>query len=375
MTARIAAIGVAMLCVALFARMADAASRFEGEAAVPIRGERVRDARNEALKLARRAALQAALEATWPASVLEAKRAALRSSLLPAADRFILSAQTLFDARMENEWRVRLSVAFDMERLTTAFDALASPYAAGESAVLVLVFDETDESFARLADFDRRITDALSGVDVGVADRDAADAVAKGDEIAAAVRGDLRPLAKIRETFGVRVVAIGVRRPPKPIPGEDAAKRRDDPDARTIVVRVHDLVARSTLAEFSYRWAATPDGGIPDSAVAEIASRVRDAMAGAGLFETHEVRKLTVEVRGMVEPGAVRALTDAWTRVHGVRGATFDTFRSGSVAVVTVEFSGTDEEFSGGVLKIEGAPVKLRAVPGRPGFPVFEVVR
>ncbi|MCL4233923.1 MAG: hypothetical protein KJ042_05350 [Deltaproteobacteria bacterium] len=366
---------MAMLCVALIDATAWAVSRFEGEAAVPIRGDHVRDARNEAVKLAKRAALQAALDATWPASVLEAKRAAIRSKLLPAADRYILSAQTLFDARMDDEWRVRLSVSFDMDRLTAAFDALASPYATGDSSILTLVFDETDEGFTRLADFDRSVADALAATDLSVAGREAADAVAKGAEIGAAVRGDLRPLAKIHETFGVRVVAIGVRRPTKPVPGEDAAKRLDDPDSRTVVMRVHDLVAKTTLAEFSYRWPATPDGAAPDSAMSDIASRVRDAMAGAGLFETHASRKLTVEVRGMAEPGAVRGLTAAWNRAPGVRSVTFDTFRSGSVAVFVVEYSGTDESFANAVLKIEGAPVKLRPVPGRPDFPVFEVVR
>ncbi|MCC6157225.1 MAG: hypothetical protein IT350_04170 [Deltaproteobacteria bacterium] len=375
MTARGVAIGVAMLCVALIDATAWAVSRYEGEAAVPIRGDHVRDARNEAVKLAKRAALQAALDATWPASVLEAKRSAIRSKLIPAADRFILTSQTLFDARMENEWRVRLSVSFDMHRLTAAFDALASPYATGDSSILALMFDETDEGFTRLADFDRRVADALAATDVSVAGRDAADAVAKGGEIGAAVRGDLRPLAKIHETFGVRVVAIGIRRPTKPIPGEDAAKRRGDPDARTVIVRVHDLVAKTTLADFSYRWSATPDDAIPDSAASDIAARIRDAMVGAGLFETHAVRKLTVEVRGMAEPGAVRALTDAWKAVEGVRSVTFDSFHSGSVAVFVVEFSGKDESFADAVLKIEGAPVKLRPVPGRPGLQVFEVVR
>ncbi len=366
---------VALLGIALAAATALAASRFEGEAAVPIRGDRVRDARNEAIKLAKRTALQAALDATWPASVLEAKRVAIRSNLLPAADRYILSTQTLFDAQMEAEWRVRLSVSFDMDRLAKAFDALASPYGAGESSVLALVFDESDEGFARLSDFDRRVADALGEAGVSVANRDAADAVAKGEEIGAAVRGDLRPLAKIRDTFGVRVVAIGVRRPPKPVPGEDPAKRRDDPDARTIVVRVHDLDTKSTLAEFSYRWPATTDGAIPEAAVAEVAARIRQAMAGSGLFETHEVRKLTVEVRGLAEPGVVRALAGSWKSVGGVRSVTFDSFRSGSVAIFVVEFAGTDEMLADAVLKIEGSPVKLRPVPGRPGFPIFEVVR
>lgn len=375
MTARKVSVVVALFGIALAATPIWAVSRFEGEAAVPIRGDHVRDARNEAVKLAKRAALQAALDATWPASVLEAKRSAIRSKLVPAADRYILTSQTLFDARMENEWRVRLSVSFDMDRLSAAFDALASPYAAGDSSILVLMFDENDEGFTRLADFDRRVSDALAATDVNVAGRDAADAVAKGGEIGAAVRGDLRPLAKIHETFGVRVVAIGIRRPTKPIPGEDAAKRRDDPDARTVIVRVHDLVAKSTLTEFSYRWAAAPDGGVPESTVTDVASRIRDAMVGAGLFETHPVRKLTVEVRGMAEPGAVRALTDAWKKVSGVRSVTFDSFHSGSVAVFMVEFSGKDESFADAVLKIEGAPVKLRPVPGRPGLQVFEVVR